>query len=147
LTDIFPVQNGLKYGGALSPQLFNFALEYAISKVQENQVRLKLNGIHQLLTYTDDMNLLGDDIDIINRNTGTLIDASKEAGLEVNVEKTEYMMVSHDQNADQNQHMKIRIMVSSGMLCRVVLTRATWRNIPEDTILHSHRRENLKSYK
>jgi hypothetical protein len=28
-----------------------------------------------------------------------------------------------------------------------VLTRATWRNIPEDTILHSHRRENLKSYK
>jgi hypothetical protein len=27
-----------------------------------------------------------------------------------------------------------------------VLTRATWRNIPEDTILHSHRRENLKSY-
>jgi hypothetical protein len=28
-----------------------------------------------------------------------------------------------------------------------VLTRATWHNIPEDTILHSHRRENLKSYK
>jgi hypothetical protein len=28
-----------------------------------------------------------------------------------------------------------------------VLTRATWRNFPEDTILHSHRRENLKSYK
>jgi hypothetical protein len=27
-----------------------------------------------------------------------------------------------------------------------VLTRATWHNIPEDTILHSHRRENLKSY-
>jgi hypothetical protein len=42
-------------------------------------------------------------------------------------------------------------MLSSGMLRRValvlVLTRATWRNIPEDTILHSHRRENLKSYK
>jgi hypothetical protein len=27
-----------------------------------------------------------------------------------------------------------------------VLTRATWRNNPEDTILHSHRRETLKSY-
>jgi hypothetical protein len=35
-------------------------------------------------------------------------------------------------------------MVSSGLL---VLTRATWRNNPEDTILHSHRRENLKSYR
>jgi hypothetical protein len=32
------------------------------------------------------------------------------------------------------------------MLRHVVLTRATWRNIPEDAILHSHRRENLKSY-
>jgi hypothetical protein len=41
-------------------------------------------------------------------------------------------------------------MVSSGLLRRValvlVLTRATRRNNPEDTILHSHRRENLKSY-
>jgi hypothetical protein len=32
---------------------------------------------------------------------------------------------------------------SSGMS---VLTRATWHNIPEDTILHSHCHENLKSY-
>jgi hypothetical protein len=37
-------------------------------------------------------------------------------------------------------------MVSSGMLRRVALVRATRRNIPEDTILHSHGRENLKSY-
>jgi hypothetical protein len=37
-------------------------------------------------------------------------------------------------------------MVSSGMLRRVVLTRVTRRNIAEDTIPHSHRRENLKSY-
>jgi hypothetical protein len=40
-------------------------------------------------------------------------------------------------------------MVSSGLLRRValvVLTRATRRNNPEDIILHSHRRENLKSY-
>jgi hypothetical protein len=37
-------------------------------------------------------------------------------------------------------------MVTSGMLRGVILTRATRRNIPEDTILHSHRRENLKSY-
>jgi hypothetical protein len=28
-----------------------------------------------------------------------------------------------------------------------ILTRATWHNIPEDTILHSHCCENLKSYK
>jgi hypothetical protein len=66
--------------------LFNFALEYAIRKVQENQVGLKLDGIQHLLTYTVDVNLLGDNIDTIKKNAETLIDASKEVGLEINVE-------------------------------------------------------------
>jgi hypothetical protein len=43
----------------------------------------------------------------INKNTETLIDASKEVGLEVNTEKTKCMLVSHDQNAGQNQVIKI----------------------------------------
>jgi hypothetical protein len=85
LSDSFLIYNGLKQGDALSPLFFNFALEYTIRKVQENQVGLKLNGTHQLLDYADDVNLLGDDIDTKKKITETLIGASKEVGLEINV--------------------------------------------------------------
>jgi hypothetical protein len=51
-------------------------------------VGLKLNGTHQLLVYADDVNLLGDNVDIIKKNTETLIGAGKEVGLEVNAEET-----------------------------------------------------------
>jgi hypothetical protein len=100
LSDSFPIQNVLKQGDALSPLLFNFALEYAIRKVQETQVGLKLDGTHQLLSYTDDVNLL-------EENTESLIDASKEVGLEINVEKTKYMLLSRHQDVGRNRDIKI----------------------------------------
>jgi hypothetical protein len=98
LSDNFPIQNGLKQGDALLP-LVTFALEYDIRKVQEKLEGLKLIGTHQQLVYGDDVNLLGDDIETIKKNTQTLIDAGKEFGLEINTEKTKYMLLSHHQNA------------------------------------------------
>jgi hypothetical protein len=82
LFDSFPIQNGLKQGDALSPRLFNFALEYA-NRVQGNQVGLELK-----------------------KNTETLIDASKEVGLEINVKETKYILLSRHQSAGQNRDMK-----------------------------------------
>ena len=55
LSDMFPIRNGLKKGDALSPPLFNFALEYDIRRVQVQQDDMKLNGTHKLLVYADDL--------------------------------------------------------------------------------------------
>jgi hypothetical protein len=63
---------------------------------------MKLNGTHQLLVYADDMNLLGMNTVTIKKNTETLTNASKEVDLEVNAEKTTYMLLSFYQNAGQN---------------------------------------------
>jgi len=102
----FPIRNGLKQGDALSPLLFNFTLEYAIRKVQVNQIGLKLNGTHQLLTYADDINILGESVRTVKENAEALVVATKETGLEVNADKTKYMVMSRDQDAGRSHSIK-----------------------------------------
>jgi len=74
--------------------LFNSASEYAIRRVQVNQDGLKLNGAHQLLVYADEVNILGRSIHSIKKNAEALAVARKEMGLEVNVDKIKYMIMS-----------------------------------------------------
>ena len=136
LSDMFPIKNRLKQCDALSPLLFNFAPEYAIRRFQVKQNGLKLNGTYQLLVYADDVNplnaklnptchllallgahpilhvsrikvnILGGNIHSIKGNGDALIVASKEIGLEVNADKTKYMVMSRDQNAGRSHSIR-----------------------------------------
>jgi hypothetical protein len=95
----------LKEGDALSPLLFNFALEYTIGRVQVNQDGLKLSGTYQFLIYAD-VNMLGGSVHAAKKNIEALVVASKENGLEVNADKTKYMVMSRDQNEGRSNKKK-----------------------------------------
>jgi hypothetical protein len=107
LSDMFPIKTVLIKGAALSPLLFNFALECAIRGVQVNRIGLKLTGTHQFLVYADDVNVLGGSVHTTEKNADVSVVASKGTGLVANAEKTEYMFMSRDQNAGQNRNIKI----------------------------------------
>jgi hypothetical protein len=93
---MFHIKHGLKQGNISSPLLSNFAVEYAIRRVQTNQDSLKLNGTHHLLVYADDVNILGGSVHTVKENAEALLDDSNEMGLEVNADKTKYMVMSGD---------------------------------------------------
>jgi hypothetical protein len=86
--------------------LLNFALAYAIRRVQVYQVSLKLNGTHQLLVYADPVNVLVGSVRTVKENAEALVVASKKSGIEVNADETKYMAMSGDHNAGRSRNYK-----------------------------------------
>ena len=66
-----------------------------------------MKGIHQVLNYADDVNLIGDDIRTIERNADVLLNACKDIGLSVNTGKTKYMEIGRHRGMIANAHIEI----------------------------------------
>jgi hypothetical protein len=78
---------------------FQFCFRICQQEIQENEVGLGLNGTNQLLVYADDVNLLGDRVNTIKENSETLLESSRDIGLEISAEKTKYMIISRHPNS------------------------------------------------
>jgi hypothetical protein len=83
---------------------FNFALEYSIRRVQLTEDILKLNGSHQLQVFADYIDILSGNVHNIKKNT---VVATMNIGLEINADKTKYMIMSGDQNAGRSHNLTI----------------------------------------
>jgi hypothetical protein len=90
---MYPIRNGLEKGDALLPLLFTSDLDYVSTRVTVNKEGFKLYGTYQLLVYGDGLNVLGGNIHTIKKNAESLVVAGKEIGLDINADKTKYMVM------------------------------------------------------
>ena len=68
---------------------------------------MKLNGTHQLLAYADDVNILAGSIHTLKENAVASVAATRETGPEVNADKTNYILMSRDQNAGRIHSVRV----------------------------------------
>jgi hypothetical protein len=83
--------------------IFNVALHSAITKVQEIQGGLKLNGTHQFLVYAANVNLFCESTYTIRKDKEVVL-VVKKIGLEVDAEKIKYVTVSLPLSRTKVQH-------------------------------------------
>jgi hypothetical protein len=87
---------------------FKFPLQYTIGKIQEEEEKLKLNGTHHFVVYADDVNVQGENINVINKNTGGVLEVGSEVHATVKLEKNKNEFMSRHRAAGQNYNIRKR---------------------------------------
>jgi hypothetical protein len=108
LPNTCPIKTSLKWGDAFSPLLFNSAVQYVITKVQQGQDDKQCGCYTQLLVYADHVNILGEGKRTGNQNTGNLLVTNMEIILEVKAEETKYIFMPHEHTTRQNYKHKYK---------------------------------------
>jgi hypothetical protein len=103
-------------------------------KGKESDEGMKLNGTHQLLAYADDVNIMVENIDTIEKNTEALLDAGKEVGLEVNSEKNKYMLMSHKKAGRKHSIKRTNRSFEGVAKCKYLGTTLTDQNCMQEVI-------------
>jgi hypothetical protein len=80
---------------------------------RQQNCRPNYDSLTFLLAYTDDVNILGGSVHTVKENAEALVVAIKEIGLEINADKTKYMIMSRDQSVGRSQSVKIDIVSMS----------------------------------
>ncbi|KAL4142514.1 hypothetical protein QTP88_004958 [Uroleucon formosanum] len=101
MSEKFEVKSGLRQGDALSPMLFNIALEWVVRTANETR-KMEVGEIETILAYADDVVILGNSRNEVKQTTIKFLEAGKIMGLEVNQEKTKYMCISRNDRNDLN---------------------------------------------
>jgi hypothetical protein len=94
-----------------------------------------------MVTVDADVNILDRILYAINKNTEAIVVASKEIGLEVNAEKTKYMVMSRNQNAGQNHNIK----VGNKFFERVEQFKYMGATLTKQNSIHEEIKSRLKS--
>lgn len=102
-SDSFQNRTGLRQGDALSPLLFNIALEKVIRSLKLVPAGIHLGQYHKVLAYADDIVLIGRTEIEIRKLFIELEETALKLGLRINDQKTQYMIIKRNIDVNENR--------------------------------------------